>query len=224
MLTHELAPRDREVIKLIGILSQASSAHIKDMVFPDVNRISMDRALKRLAREEYVRRVGRRMPGPLGGNSPSVYRLGKKGWWHVGRDDPNPGVRAVNEHSLLLADVYVRLELLERAGLIVIFERRLEYHVGDGRADMYLDIGIRARQWRGKYYLEAQRNARSDAIKPKLDQYGREFSSTRLDPWPLLVFMVWDTDHKRGISRLVPKDSAEWVRVYMLDEFFADEF
>jgi Replication-relaxation len=206
MLTHELAQRDAAVVQCVGRLNQVASTHIQELLFNDVSRIPRDRCLARLVRDDYVMRVGRRAPGPKGGNAPVVYQLGRRGWWYLGKAGKYWGRRAVSEHSLIVADIYTRLVLLDRSEDIKLLAAEPEYAAGHSRADLFVDAGIPAISKRRKYYLEVQRSSRPDVIGKKLQGYGQTFDATHAEVWPYVVFVVLDGYHKREVAKQVPGD------------------
>ena len=219
MLAHELTPRDGQVVRLVGRLNQASSWHIKELLFRDVSRISMDRSLSRLVAGGYLSKVGRRAPGPKGGNAPVVYQLGRKGWWHENKAGRYWGRRAMSEHSLLVADLFTALVLLDKDGNIKLLALEPEYTAGHARADLYVDAGIPAIGRRRMYYLEVQRSARPDVIRKKLDAYGLSFRDSSAEVWPYLAFVLVDSYHRSEIAKQVPQNMREWVRCYLPDQF-----
>ncbi len=220
MLTHELTQREAAAVQLVGRLNQMSGIHLKELLFSTVTRQARDRVLARLVAEDYLMVVGRRAPGRRGGNSSTVYQLGRRGWWYLNKAGKYWGRRAVSEHSLIIADMFTRLVALDKDGTIKLLELDPEHSTGNSRADLYVNAGIPAIQKRREYYLEVQRSARPDVIRGKLHAYAETFEKSNAHPWPWLVFVVIDPYHKSEIARQVPKDMREWVRVWLIEEFF----
>lgn len=216
----ELPRRDDELIRGIGDWSQLATTHIKALYFPNVNRISMDRTLKRLRAEKYVRRVGVRAVGHQGGTAPGVYELGPKGFWWVKREPKK--VHRIAEHSLHVADMSVALIEAHRRGEIIIETHELEKVVDNMRVDMYVDFKVPAIRKLRHYYIELQEHARPDLIKPKLEHHYdayRAYAGER--NYPEVALVARDEYIKSAISKLVPANMKRLVSVYTIEEFLA---
>ncbi len=129
---------------------------------------------------------------------------------------------AVFEHTLLVADLFVRLMQLQMSGDISLIRCEPEWRRGEIICDLYVDVNIHAIKKHRRYYVEVQRNARSTVIPKKLKAYAKAYDGydgLRDGVWPYLVFLVYDAVHARAIRRQVPADMRQWVRVQTADEF-----
>ncbi len=56
----ELSPRDLALVQLVARFSQLAAPHVGEVVFGERSCTPLDRALARLVRHSYLRRIGRR--------------------------------------------------------------------------------------------------------------------------------------------------------------------
>lgn len=218
--SYELSERDRAVVALVSRLNQVSSSHLKTLLFDDVNRISLDRCLRRLTRGKYLTRVGKRAVGHRGGTPPAVYRLGPKGHWLLELTGRYRATVTVSEHSLKVTDIFVALMELERQGDIRLLPgTNTEQAIGHSRADLYLDYELNQARKRRKFYVEVQLNARGDIIRRKVEAYWDSFISTSEPVFPFVAFVVWDSWHEHEIRKLIPDKAHKLFKVYLPHEF-----
>lgn len=76
----ELSPRDLALVQLVARFSQLAAPHLGEVIFGERSCTPLDRALARLVRHNYLRRVGRRSTEDRPGSGGYVYELGKIGW------------------------------------------------------------------------------------------------------------------------------------------------
>ena len=216
----ELSARDAEVVHTVAKLKQVASSHLKELVFPNVNRNVMDRRLKRLVADKYLVRIGRRAPRPQGGNTPAVYQLGRRGWYFARKSGEYWGRRAVDNHAMHVADLYTVLTLMDRDGTIKLLEPiRLEYRIGHAIADLFIDAAIPGLGKRRRFYIEVQMSARPDVIKGKLQAYLEAYNLSTEQTWPRVAIVVFDDYHQHRIKQLLPKH--ELFGVYLPSEFIS---
>lgn len=216
----ELSDRDRQVVIMVSRLGQVSTMHLKTLLFADVNRISMDRCIKRLRDDKLIKRLGARARGQSKGTPPSVYVLGPKGWWYLRRQGEYPSITAIREHSLHIADIFTKLVELDRAGTIKLLPATdIEHVVGNMRVDLYVDFGLPALSKRRPYYVEVQEHARADLIKQKLTAHWEAYENAQGGFYPEVAFVARDDYLKWRIGRLMQPHHRELVTVYTLDEF-----
>lgn len=206
----ELSARDERVLQLVDWFGQLSSSHIRELAFADVSDTPADRALKRLVKLKLLRRVGRRASDELkGGAGGFVYQLGKTGWHHMRDGGTWWRHREPNPHTLMMADIFVLLVLAERQGTIKILECELEHPVGRGRADIYVKLGLVARNLRVSYYIEADRSGRQRkaTIGEKCNNYRASYQDAPKDvSWPYVVFITPHVERQRELQG--------WLRRY----------
>ena len=117
----QLAARDLLIVRLVATFSQLTSAHVDALVFNDLaSRTPCQRALRRLVRDRLLSRITRRLPGGAKGGSPQyVYQLGADGWHLFNRGKYRP-MRAVNYHTLAVADTYVQAVRAQQQGELTV--------------------------------------------------------------------------------------------------------
>jgi Replication-relaxation len=217
----ELSSRDRQVVELVGRLTQASSAHLRSLLFDSVSRVSLDRSLKRLTASQYLVKIGKRAVGAKGGTPPAVYRIGARGHWLLGREGRYRATIGINNHALRVSDLFTELVLLDRQGIIKLLpDTTLEYPVGHSRADMYVDVALPAIGKRRRYFVEVQLSSRADIITKKIEAYWDAYSTSNAQTWPVVVFITWDEFHRYRIKQRMPKRQ-ELFKVLLIDEFIS---
>lgn len=217
-MNHELSPRDRHVLETLDQLTQLSTAHIYLLLFPSVSREIMDRCLRRLRGDRLIKRVGVRAAAHRGGTPPGVYTLTERGYWYLGQTNKKPRY-TINEHTLSVADLFVRLVELDREGAVKLLpETSVEHSVDHMRVDLYLDAVLTSGK-RRKRYVEVQRNARKDVISQKVNAHWNAYKTTTLERYPRVAFVVWDEYHAYLIKRLIPADKKDLFLVFMPDQF-----
>lgn len=116
MLTQQLSERDWRVLDDLHQHGFLTTAHICDLDFgphasADTAARTTRRVLARLARDRLIESLPRRQGGPLGGSTPSVWRLTSAG--RRLREAHRPALRALTPthqrllHSLAVADLHV---------------------------------------------------------------------------------------------------------------------
>ena len=220
-----LSARDADVVRLVGWLGQASSAHLRVQLFTGLSDTTFDRSASRLLAARYLHRVGRRSTGVSIGASPIVYQLGVKGWAFCNMPGAYQRSTAVNEHSLGVADVFVALSEAHRAGHIELDSEKqflLEYEVGAVRADVWAEFAIPSRGGSVAYYLEIDLGSeRPIRIEEKCAGYWQAYTTSPDDYWPYVVFVVPDERRKREVERVLrslPSEQQELFRVFLFAE------
>jgi hypothetical protein len=220
-----LTARDSQLVHLVGRFGQASSSHIREVLFPGLSSTTFDRSVSRLLDARYLYRVGRRASGESGGASPFVYQLGVKGWQFCGMAGGYQRSNAVNEHSLQIADTYVLLVEAERAGVIKILGFELEQSVGGGRADAWVEIGVVGRGHKFQYFLEVDLGSeRPIRIEEKCAAYWSAYVTSEEEYWPYVAFVVADERRRREIGRILgslPPERQALFRVLLSQDLVA---
>lgn len=219
----ELSDRDRLVMQTISLLNQASTAHLKSLVFHDVSRVSMDRCLRRLKAQRLIKKLGVRAAGYRRGTPPAIYVLDHKGWWYLNREGNFPTVTAVSEHALHVSDIYTGLVEADREGRIKLMpETRLEKGIENMRIDIYVDLVLPSAKRRRRIYVEVQENARPAVINEKLTHHWTAFETSVLEPgkkYPPVAFVAKDEYVQFRIKRLIPDHMKELFSVHGVEEF-----
>ncbi|WP_217241374.1 replication-relaxation family protein [Streptomyces sp. AC555_RSS877] len=186
----ELAQRDFEVLKLTRTFSQLASTHITELLFSDRSHSVPDRVLGRLVKLSYLSRVGRRATGEKGGAGAYVYQLGRAGRLLLGVDGRLS--RAVNNHSLMIADMYLELRRAERQGVLVIHDWAVERAVPPRvRADLFVSVEYPAQRRRSSYFLEADLGTEPlRVIREKVAGYWDAVELSEDEYFPYVVFVA----------------------------------
>jgi predicted transcriptional regulator len=216
----ELAQRDFEVLKLTRAFSQLASTHIAELLFWDRSHAVPDRVLSRLVKLGYLSRVGRRATGEKGGAGAYVYQLGPAGRLLLGVDGRLS--RAVNNHSLLIADTYLELRRAERQGVLVMNDWMVEKPVPPRvRADLFASVDYPAQRRRSSYYIEADLGTEPARIlREKIEGYWRAAEVSEEDYFPYVVFVVKDRRRLREMDQLLlhMQEEREMVRTCLSGE------
>lgn len=210
----KLLPRDVQILKLVGRFGQLIGTHVDALVFPNhtADRPSR-RSLKRLTEEGLLARVPGRVPGgELGGSPAHVYQVGPEGWrlYWSGKYRP---MRAVNLHTLAIADAYVAAKREEQAGLLKVLYYATEpdsWICDDGidvRPDIFLDIGIISTGRRRLTWLEVDLGTeRQKQILEKVERYIYAYhhqDKLPLDAAPAVTFLTLDDERTRELTRML---------------------
>ena len=210
---------------------QLSFAHIHELAFPGLTRKPCDRALTRLTNSQYLKRLEHRtVGGARGGSGQYVYQLSSKGLvlFHGGGKYKPP--RRVNYHSLAIADCYLHLLRLERAGQLRIVGMSNEPHCWvtvagqELHPDMYVELerpgGDRLHLW-----FEVDMGSEGQTkIKEKLERYWRAFNeadSSVVPIFPRIVFAAVDQERVDELKWLIgqgPDEAQPLFRVMRIDE------
>lgn len=190
--------RHRHIIQLVSQFGQLTSAHITALIFKESrSRTSVDRALRRLVADGYLSRVERRIAGGAhGGSGLYVYQLGPAG--HAlhseGRYRP---ARAVNFHSLAIADTYLAIDRLASDGLLSIKGYSTEpdcWQVianNELKPDLYVELQ-RSDGSQAKYWLEVDMGTEGQRqVKDKLNRYWNAYNAVNSEEWPVWPLVVW---------------------------------
>jgi hypothetical protein len=215
-----LSPRDARIVQLVERFKQLSSAHIHELVFAGhASRTPCDRALLRLTQQNYINRIERKMVGGAGGGSGQyVYSLGRRGFFTLHDGGEFRRARAVNYHTLAIADAFVMLRRLERSGALTIdgVSTEPECHVHVGRFDLKPDMHIELTRRDGerlKLWLEVDMGTQSQrVIRDKLERYWQAYKHALSQQWPsfpLTYFVAVDDERAKELRWLLEQGSSE---------------
>ncbi|MFF5363165.1 replication-relaxation family protein [Streptomyces scabiei] len=216
----ELAQRDFEVLKLTRTFSQLASTHLTELLFWDRSHSVPDRVLGRLVKLSYLSRVGRRATGDKGGAGAFVYQLGRAGRLLLGVDGRLS--RAVNNHSLMTADIYLELRRAERQGVLFLNDWAVEKPVPPSvRADLFVSVEYPAQRRRSSYFIEADLGTEPlRVIREKIEGYWRAVELSDDEYFPYVVFVVRERVRLLELERLfggLEEERREMMRVVLLD-------
>ncbi len=209
-----LSDRDRTIISYVTRFKQLSSSHIHELVFSSLTtNTPTQRALRRLVESGHLARIEHRLVGgSRGGSGIYVYQLGRKATdFYQGRYLPS---RAVNYHSLAIADCYLEIRRLDRAGQvqIVALSTEPDCHTDKLKPDMFIALN-RPEKSRLDIWFEIDMGTESQVrIREKLQRYWREYEAHTEGKFPAVVFVAVDEDRRRELAWMltqVPRDVQE---------------
>jgi hypothetical protein len=226
-----LSPRDRDVVNLVAKFKQLRADHIAESLFHGLaSGTPLDRSLKRLVAGKYLARIARRLLGGHGGGSEQyVYHLGRQGWRLVGKAGAYWLPRKVNEHTLHIADCFVKLVQAEqRGGLKLLrFDTEPDCHRMVGaislEPDGYVEVGSLVQNMRLARFLEIDEGTeREDQIQDKCVRYWRAYLGWEEELYPRVLFVVPDQERADFIMRIAeggPEESRQLFEVCTFDDF-----
>jgi len=219
-----LSPRDHAVVELVERFRQLSAAHVRALLFPELaSQTPLDRTLRRLVERKYLARLERLVGGAGGGSGQYVYQLGRQGWRLLGKSGNYFPYRAVNLHTLAIADCYVALKAEEAKGMVEVMKFVTEpgCHLSVSgislTPDAYVEIGNRAQRMRYRYFVEVDRGTESAAkIQEKCQRYWRAYQRWDEAFFPQVLFVVPDERRRFEVERVVadgPSDEARSIYI-----------
>ena len=216
----ELSERDINILKLVGIFSQLSTPHLRNLVFYDRSHSVADVVLNRLVKLKYLARVGKRASEERGGTSPWVYQLGQFGralFEIQARPATHP-----SRHALMIADTFIALREAQALGLLQIRRWDVALSVPPVRADLFVALDFPAQQRESKYFLEIDLgNESRSVILEKLRGYWQVADQSTEEFFPYVVFVTRNqavANQLKGYIRNAPEEQQEMTRVFTLAE------
>lgn len=212
--------RDLQIVTLVARFGQLSSLHIQKLVFSDLqSHTPAARSLNRLVERKYLSRIERRIVGgKQGGSGQYVYQVGLEGHrlFSEGRWIP---ARAINYHSLAIANCYVMLVQLEREGLLKItaYQTEPDCHVAIGRfllkPDLYVELERPGGASAVRFMFEIDMGTQGQRqITEKLVRYWGAYSAAEGDVFPsnqLVVFLAVDERRAEELRWILSKGAEE---------------
>lgn len=218
--------RDRAIVQFVARFRQLTSEQIGELVFGDrASRTPCYRALKRLVERRELARIERRIAGgSKGGSGQYVYQLGPAGnaEHRIGRYIP---MRAVNFHSLAIADSYIQLLRLHHKSLITItgYLTEPDCWVAFGRHELKPDLFVEYAGTAGphsKMWLEVDLASEGPRqIREKLERYWFAFNAADDEQWPVFPVVIWvaiDDERAAELKWILeqgPKNAQQLFRV-----------
>jgi hypothetical protein len=194
-----LPERDRAIVTAVSRFGQLSTSHITQLLFSHLSsHTPADRSLRRLVDQGYLARIPHRIVGGSGGGAGQwVYQLGLEGHklYRDGRWIPG---RAINFHSLAIADCHVmlnRLAKLERLR-IVGFMTEPDCHVTIGKHELKPDYYAELTRPDGSslinFMFEIDMGSQGKRqITEKLIRYWGAYNEAELSVWPTHQFVIF---------------------------------
>ena len=161
-----------------------------------------------------------------------MYQLGREGWKLFGHQKKYWQYRAVDYHTLGIADAYMELLALEESGNIEILAHYTEPEswqvVGDVelRPDLFVEVGDIHKGKRVRLWLEIDMGTeRHQKIKEKLADYWRAYRNTTEEDmrlFPRVVFLAPDAMRARELRHIIengPEAAQDLFLVSTVSEF-----
>lgn len=220
--------RDRQIVLSVATWRQLAAGHLRSMHFHDLaSNTPLDRALKRLVETRHLARIERRMVGGTGaGSGQYVYQLGREGWALAGREKAYWAFRAVDYHTLAIADVYVELLELERAGKIRIRGRVSEPETltviagVELRPDMFVEVDDLVNGRTVTLWVEVDMGTeRMSVIRKKLADYWHAYQNAdESRVFPQVLFLAPDDDRAKQLRFTIEQGSEEAQALFVVSK------
>jgi hypothetical protein len=228
--TARLSSRDVQVVELVGRFRLVAAEQIRSVLFPtQTSKTPLDRTCKRLTEMGYLARLGRMVGGFGGGSGQYVYQLGRAGWRLLGKGGGYRPLRAIDLHTLTIAECFAALKRLERQGVLTVIAYEADpasrRTVGNIllTPDAYVELGLQALKLKYRLWLEIDRDTENaETIKGKCVRYWRAFQAWDEDVFPYVVFVVPDAARQHELERVIaggPDEAQALFQVYQLDNF-----
>jgi hypothetical protein len=176
--------------------------------------------------QKHLSRLKRLVGGDQGGSGQFVYQLGRAGWKLLDKPGAYWAPRAVNLHTLAIADCYVTLKQAERTGEleVLVFTTEPECHQTVGNIlltpDAYVELGNRAERIKYAHWLEVDRGTEHlDKIQEKCIRYWRAFQVWQGEFFPTVLFVVPDERRVREIQTVVEGGPEDTQTLFKVCEF-----
>lgn len=218
--------RDRQLVLSVARFQQLTAGHLRSIHFPDhLSNTPLDRTLKRLVERRFLARIERRMIGGNGaGSGHYVYQLGSAGWALVGREGRYSPYRAVNHHTLAIADAYVELLEYERKGSIEILGFHTEpdswvrIEQVELRPDLFIEIYKPFHDITMQLWLEIDMGTeRPKQIRQKLADYWHAYSHSSADVMPratAVLFLSPDEDRAKTLRWIIEQGKEDAQKLF----------
>lgn len=223
-----LSARDRAILAFVARFEQATARQIREVVFGSISQTPCDRALLRLRELGLLTRVEhRRIGGAKGGSGQYVYMLSGNGRKLFGMEGKSRA-GAINFHSIAIADCFVVLKQLERAGVITVVSYETEpdcwLHLGgmEVRTDLAVDVR-RGLSEPSRLVLEVDLGTEwPKQLRTKLEAYYRawQHADESVGHMPGVLWVTMDEERARELEHLVaamPDEARGLFRVTTLE-------
>jgi hypothetical protein len=213
--------RDRQIILTISRFSQLSSSHVRALCFEgNASTTPATRALSRLVDRGFLKRIERRMFGGINaGSGQYVYQLGSAGWDLARREGRYWPYRAVNYHTLAIADTFVSLKQYEKSSHIKITGLSTEPDTwstiagAELRPDMLVELDLVGRQRSLSLWIEIDLGTeRQKQIKDKLARYWHAYNNVdqaEMPVFPVVLFIAPDPERARELNWIIDRGVEE---------------
>lgn len=222
----QLNQRDLDIIQRVALFGWLSSKQIRAIFFSSLSsHTPYDRTMKRLFEEHYLGRIERRLiGGKRGGSGQYIYKLGTQGRIICPDARRTPPIHEV-EHTLLVADCYIALLRLERAGRLAILGYLTEpdnaITVDSERLepDLLIDITQPDGSNRLCLLIEADRSTEnSKRITEKLVRYWKAYQAgaEQLPTDMRVLWVVLDDTRAQELRWLLERGTTEQTALFRI--------
>jgi hypothetical protein len=212
-----LMPRDLQVVRAIAHFGHLEAGHLRYMFFHEnKSDTPADRTFQRLTERGYIYVLGitRR-------SRQNIYALDELGKKLFSSDTYKKAKASDIEHTIAIADTFIALMELERAGGYKIVNYETEpsnWHMLAGvklRSDLYVELGDKARGKLLSWWLEVDLDHQGHVvITDKLNRYYHAWKHVRDEDFPLptmprVVFLVPSERRAARIRALIGQQPEE---------------
>lgn len=220
-----MTDRDRQIVLAVGRLKQVSTGHVRSLFFDGLSDKPSKRALLRLTQRKYLARIERRLVGGnRGGSGQYVYQLGAEGWKLCRREGKYWPFRAVNYHTLAVADMFVAIRQLERESRyrVVGFSTEPDTWMtiagAELRPDLYVELADEHMQRSLSWWLEVDMGTeRQKQLRDKMANYWHAWQHAEeetMTTFPLVVFLVPDEERAQEVRWLIARGAEEAQQLF----------
>lgn len=228
----QLRQRHLLILQYLIEFKQLKSGHIQSWVFPSNTTTNpMYRSLNWLKAAGYI--VPLEQPligGNKGGGSQYVWQLGPAGWRHAGYEDRYRPARAIQAHTLAIADLYGLFVRLEQAGYLRIVsystEPAVHFDVKDGSTTYYVRPDIRI-EWTQvtsrepvRRFIEIDMGSQYETeIRKKLSRYYSAYGAADPNLWPPdqhVMFVTVDERRAGNLRSMLRRQSEDEQALFLV--------
>lgn len=236
-LDRRLSPRDRDILRTLGIVRVAGAGQLERLHFTGVSRRQQRKALASLTDRQLLGRLPRVVGGVRAGSAGYIYAIGPAGrrLLHPGEPRHRPWTVGAPflAHSLAVTELYVRLVLAERAGHLqhVVFTTepaawRPFPGPGGGRRLLKPDaaVVVRLGRFEDRWFVEVDRGTESlPTVRRKCELYRRYWASGREQAacgvFPRVLWLVPDARRAHDLRQLLERWPTETRGLFMVSRF-----
>lgn len=221
--TMSVLPRDALILRLVGQYKQATTSQLKALFFGDVSREMLYRSLHRLQRQMMLRRVGHRDVGERGGSGAHTWQLTERGHTWAGVNRGFVRYSSVDDHALLMVDIYVALKTAEDLGVLRLADVQVEQAIGHARADMLIRYTVTTEGHQRLVAVEAEATRKRAAYtQEKCGRYVQSLKEQDGGSFPTVLFVAADELLEVDLRQQTRGQSDELFKVTTLGKVVAD--
>lgn len=216
-----LSTRDAEILRFLADFKLLRRPQLHELVFAaNTSRTPLTRALNRLQALGFIKLLAWQL------NRYNCYYVTSRGWSLIHDAEYKRPTQYL--HTLAIADTYIALVRLQRAGRLRILSYATEpycWQVVGGqelRPDLYVEVQLGNGQVI-KIDVEQDTGTQDKGvIVAKLNRYYKAFQSGELDEFPIVAFVTVDDARVRELRRWIttlPEEAHTLFRIMTLEGF-----